>query len=336
MADELFKEEEEPTPEPAAAIPESAGELPSEVEPPPVEETQEEVDLRAAASQAGYDLSGYADDSAALSHLIERANQAQFLQDQVEQNRHLMSQMLASNRQEPQPEPEKPPQFWNAPDYDQYWLTQVQRAEDGSLEPIPGASPEVVDKLQNYMAYQQAERAKFWQNPFDYIKPFVEHVSQQTFESQAPVLRSGISEEQQASQFIRDNGDWLFSAGIGTPLSDEGKLFNDSLTRYASMNLPSSEQQALALRDVEVSRLQKQYQELSSKTTASESAEEKKKQTLRDQAGFNPNHAGTIDQRANPATGEAPPQNPQQTLAQMMEANLKAAGIGSKELAENF
>lgn len=120
--------------------------------------------------------------------------------------------------QQQQP-PQPPVQQEPPPTYDQYklWQSQVQKnPETGVLEPVPGASPDVVRKYQ--AAADQIERT-ILELSFDRdraLRPVVESVTQQAQQVAAQTAQQALAQQGvlgEINQWEEQNKGWLFNGG---------------------------------------------------------------------------------------------------------------------------
>lgn len=328
--------EEESSSQPAEATPAEAVEKET---PPPVEEKPAGVSesIRLAAEMAGYDISSFADDRQALSHLAQKAKEAVDAHLRADQANQIAQQLAAARREpEPPPKSEKLPYEWNPPEYNKGWLSQVRvNDETGQLEPVNGGSAETVAKIQRYAQFRRDAEDRFWENPYGFIEPFLNHQVEQLL---GPAIESRLdqyAEQQQARSFIDKNSDWLFEQGT-QQFSKDGEVFYNALTQ-APQGLSPADQQRYAMQVVENTRMLRERDDLRGQLEKLQKAStdsQKKEEILRKQAGFNPNSAGTVQQPTDDE-GETPPQNQNASLADRIRANLKAADITDEDLVES-
>lgn len=118
------------------------------------------------------------------------------------------------NRNKPQEAPKKDvpwyQEFWNPPEYNPHWLSQVETDANGNLVPARGAPPDVVAKLAQYRQFRAEQMEKFISNPPGYFEPIidrrVEHIARKIVEEQL----SGYRQQVSSQQFIEQNAPWLF------------------------------------------------------------------------------------------------------------------------------
>lgn len=307
-------------PEPVESV-----ETPPEEQPVPdvAAEVEEWVSIRDSAKDEGIDLSSFEDDTAALKHLIERSNKAAEYEQQLAQyQQYLAQQQLQQQQHKPEPEPQVAPEkkYWNAPEFDPMWMKQIRTDETGKVVPIEGASTEVVDKLRRWAEYQQREQDKYWQNPFEYIKPFVDDIVSMRLNEHSQRFRGELTEEQKARDILAQNQDWLVTKGPNGPeFTPEGKVFNAAVQEFR--DLPVDRQYRIAMLAVEKYRAEQAGREAS---LVKQHAERKKQST---QPQHQPSAGGTLADTV---------QNPGLPLDQLMAQALKEAGISEQDITANY
>jgi hypothetical protein len=301
------------------------------------EAAEEFQSIREVGDKYGLDLSQYADDEAALKALAEQVQRGKQLEDFY---RRQISERL-SGEESKQATAAEAPKLWDPPEYSSSWLSQVTYDDEGGLVPNykAGGTPETVAKFQRYLQYRQDQQERFWQDPFSYIKPFV----QQQVEARAKELLDSeiqqYSNRQRAEGFVQQNSDWLFAKDSGgnrimvngSPvLSQEGKAFQGYISKAEQLGLPLESQEQYAMDMLGAYRAQQAAANKPEETSAAI-----KNNFLQSAAAHQPNEAATTN--LTPAADGTPPaQNPNLSLADMMRQNLKAAGITDEDMVGSF
>jgi hypothetical protein len=118
--------------------------------------------------------------------------------------------------QQPQgPQEQKPwwSDHWKAPDYNPSWLQQVTQDEKGNLIPIPGAPPDIVQKIADYRQFRQEQAERLMQNPYQFFEPLVQQAVQQARQESERVIREQLSQQRDiamSTQFVQQNSRWLY------------------------------------------------------------------------------------------------------------------------------
>ena len=325
-----------PAGEEAADSSESSGDSASQESGQEGQEGQEWVGIRKAAEAAGYDLSKYEDDGEAFKHLLDQAKAAEETGrtaqqwQEVAQRLYQESQRQSTEAPTPAQEQDAPKPLWNPPEWNQNWLTQVERDESGNLVPTNGGTMDTVAKVQTYLQHRQDEQDRFWQDPYKYMEPYVERRIEDAISKGGKDIRAGWQEEYEAKQFIKDNGEWLFEGNSGA-LSEEGRIFQQAVNGAAERGYSQDDQRSLGMQQIEMHRMRQRVAELEQGPSAK--AKGSREEMLKKEAGFVPNHTGT-EARTPDAEGDVPPQNPNATLAEQLAAELRAAGINDSDLQD--
>lgn len=343
---------ETPESTPPSAPP--SGETPPEAPPPSAPEPQpaqpQFTSIRDAAKNYGLDLSQYQDDEAALRHLASQARLAEQLRPMEQYGRRYLThaqefEKFLSERQQAPPPAE--PKFWEAPEFNPLWLSQVERDPDtGALRPTNGGNAETVAKLERYLNFRHEQTEKFWQNgPFSYLEPYLKHREEQLQRSvqQAIQQHLGVDRQQaEARQFVQENSSWLFQkdaqgqvyidpASQRPILSPDGQRLYQHLQYAEQIGVPPQHQQDYALRLFQAERAAAGQPAPAGAPTGAP-AGDKRADFLKQAAGFQPNAAGTLNRSPDP-NGATPPANPNLSLQDQLRANLVAAGITDKDIA---
>jgi len=293
----------------------------SPVEAPEAAAAEQEIQsLRDAAAERGFDLSKFKSDDDALEHLVTVARQAEESRSQLSQYQQMVQQMMAQQQRPREPEPElEKPKLWDPPEFNPVWFSQVRQDDQGNLIPANGGTQETVAKLQRWAQFRQEQQEQFWNDPFSYMRPFIEQIAE---ERASTNLRS-YEEQTGVRELVSKNAEWLFTDGSRTQFSDDGKIFYEAAQKLS--HATPNEQYEYAMAQVNNTRLQKELESLKSKSTAMETHEQKKKAAV---SAASPNSSGTLN-----TTTE---QNPDLPLRERLLAAFKAKGITSEDLAANY
>jgi hypothetical protein len=261
--------------------------------------------LRDAATELGYDVSSFEDDSSALTHLVSQARQAEQQKQQLSQYQQLMAAQPKETKQE---DP-----LWNPPEFNPMWLTQVERDDKGNLTPTAGGTPETVQKVLAWAQYRQEQQDKFWTNPYEYMRPYVEKVARDLTSSELESSRETMS----AQQLVEKNAEWIYE---GDPsdrkFTPDGQLFFN-----AAQQLPSGTPQQqfdYAMAQVKAVRAERELKKLQSQSQSAETHAQKKRDAVP-----KPNSSGTLQDVE---------QNPGLSLKERMMAAMQQHGITSVDL----
>jgi len=286
------------------------------------------ISIRDAAKNYGLDLSGYADDAAAMQAISEQVRRSRQIEELYRQ--HLADQATQATRQ---PEPAKPekPKLWDPPEFQHSWLQQVREGEDGNLEPIPGSggSLETVSKVLRYKQYLQDQSTKFWQNPYEFIAPFVEEKVTERAQQLIDNQLNNYSGLQTAQTWIERNSDWLFrkDAAGNQQMTEDGLTFQNYLEKSKNWNMPQPERIEYAMDQLNAWRAK------NSAGTHQATNQQKKDQFLKNAAGYTPDAAGTTNKSPR-ADGSQPAQNPHLSINEQLEAAFKAHGITDEDFKD--
>lgn len=118
-------------------------------------------------------------DEEILGRLTEGYTSAQQMQaelarqrQEAEWYRYQLAQAQQQRQQpaQPQVQPQEQPRAkWNPPEYDPNWLKLLKKDEQGNLVPVPGAAPDLVQKVTNYSNWLEEQQQKFYRDPADFI-----------------------------------------------------------------------------------------------------------------------------------------------------------------------
>lgn len=344
-SDESVSEEEQqaslPLDEPEESLPPSElrddlEESPASPETPP--EAPPVVGFRDVAQEIGIDLSSFEDDTAALRHLAEQARRAseqsdlakygqEYIQHAADFQSYLREKDEAAKKQQAPPDE---PKFWDPPEWNPAWLSQLKQDEHGQVihDPAKGGTPETVMKFHRYMAFRQDQQERFWSDPFSYLSPFIDRAAEKRAQGLIDQRLSEFGQDLDARHFILANDSWLYKrdAAGARQLSEEGQYFAERLREFENdkdfAGMSQKAKEKLALRDLDAFRQ-------SRAAAAQPTHEQKKEATLAKAAGFKPSSEGSATNRAEP---EQESQNENGTFVEEMQAAFKEAGVGLHDM----
>jgi hypothetical protein len=327
--------------------------LPPAPEPAPQQQPQADeaiasdfVSIRDAASGLGYDMSSYDDDDSALRALVTKANEstqsaqlAQYGQRYVEHAADFEEFLKQQQAQQQQKATPQAPKFWEPPAWDPGWLSQVEvDQQSGRIVPRAGSgSPELVQRVERYLQFRKDQQEKFWGNPFEFIKPYVEHVVQERASNLTTQQLQQYQEATSARSFVEQNKQMLFvSDPAGNPVLDavgrmqfspEGKVFYGFVEQAHQWGMPIAAQQEYAMNQL---RAHKATTGQNAGQQQSAGNAQMKKDFLMGAA------AATHQPNAGGAVGANGSQNPNMPFRDRLRANLKAAGVTDADMMATY
>jgi len=307
----------------------------SEASPPPPSSS-----FRERAAEFGIDLSGYESDEDALKYLAQQQKSTQDQQALAQYGQEFVRHAADGSWQEYQswkqeqgtPQQPEETKFWDPPEWNQNWLTMVKQDDDGNLVPdvSRGGSPETVAKVNRYLAFRQDQQEKFWSDPYQFMKPYVEKLAEDKAKGLVQNELTRYGEQIDARHFITNNKEWLYdhddAGGIkyesNQPvLSEGGQVFFNALQRVDQKTWSAADKQEYAMEALHNFR---QMQGLQKK--AAPTPEQRKEEQLTKAAGYVPQESGSLTQGSGGSNAEVP-QNENQNFREMLVAEFKAAGI---------
>lgn len=192
---------------------------------PPAQQQQQQgaadgwQSIRDAATAYGYQVPQHIqDDQAFLGHLLQAANQNRQADYFAQLGRQLAPQAPAIQQylqQQRQPQqPERP--AWEAPEFDERWLSLTERDEGtGLFVSKPGVPHEIAQKLNQYAEWKR----NYDRNPAAVINGMVEArsraIASETFQQQF----AAATREQQVNSILQANANWMYQADAsGRPI----------------------------------------------------------------------------------------------------------------------
>ncbi len=162
------------------------------------------------AKRLGRQTSSYADDE---SYLMAWDAETQTLRRQLDEAKQLaqLGHLYLQQQQPKPPAADKPDPFarYKAPEFDQAWLSQVERTPEGELRLRPGGDPAIIPKLHAYQRHQAEVAQKMTADPIGYLKEAVETIAAEKAQSLFQEQFQRIQAEQNANTFLRENASWM-------------------------------------------------------------------------------------------------------------------------------
>lgn len=220
-------------PEAPEPTPEATPEPETEPQPEASEELSHTAFMEMLSDVYGYDVrKKYKNDAEAVKGLVEAAKSfGKRLDDaeygrQYRDNEAAFRQWQQQSQQHPQPQQQQyyPPQqqqpVQNQPvtlDQAELWMQQVTRdPESGELKAVPGATPGVVQQVQEYnrRIKQTAHALAYEPDKFiaPYIAPYLQQIEQKV---QSLVEQTSTQSREQAiaENWVKQNSSWMFLDG---------------------------------------------------------------------------------------------------------------------------
>ena len=329
------------TPSTPVAPTESVTQTQTPVAAPATTPANDFVSIRDAARVYGVDLSTFQDDRSALAHLLQQAQAARQdsfyanLGRQVAPHYDTVRKAL-QQQQAPQQQAQEQSKPWQRPEWDDTWLTMVERDANGNFVAKPGFNPAIADKVQAAHNWMQ----KFARDPMSVIEPYVQDVIQtrvaeainNTFESRVSQLR----EQSEIQRVMEQHSDWLYLRDdAGNPIRDPytgkyqpspaGAYYVKLLQQASQLGIRGAANQnayAIQLLQAEVVR-QQALQGTTPQAGPGSTA----------RPNVNPANTLTEPTRRNVVPGTSEQPNGQKTLQQLMREAFEAEGIQDSDLA---
>jgi hypothetical protein len=289
-----------------------------------------------AASLGLQGATQFQDDQQFIQALATQAQQAQAYQQQLQFLSQQMAGLMAAQRQQAAPPapaaaPEKP-KLWNPPEYQPQWETLVRKDEQGNLQVVPGAPPDLLPKYLAYHNYRKDFANKLLENPVETLNPFIEERAKSIADEAVNKHLKTYQDQVYTDNFISQNSAWLHqrdpqgnvltNPATGRPvLTPEGARFQEHVL-YAERQLGVSDirkqesyARSMLQRDLALARLQPQQAAQQGAAAA---------QQVIQQGNRAPNRSGSLFNPGNP--GAQPAQNPNLSLRDQLAQSLAAAG----------
>lgn len=205
-----------PPPSPSAApAPAAASTAPAQQTPPgqlatPPAAPAYESARDFAAKALGYKADTYSDDESFLRAVLTGE---QTLRRQLDEARQLAQYgHLYLQQQQPKPAAtDKPDPFarYKAPEFDQTWLSMVERTPEGGLRLKEGADASILPKLHAYQRHQAEVAQKMTTDPIGYLREAFETIAAEKAQAVVQEQLQRAQGDQYANTFLRDNASWL-------------------------------------------------------------------------------------------------------------------------------
>lgn len=205
-------EPEVPTPSGQSGIQEAQ---PTRTQPAATPPQSEMLSIREAARQLGYQLPEFADDRAALVHLLnaqQAARQNDFYTQigrQIAPNYQQVQQWIASQR--PQQTQNQGPKPWERPEFDEQWMKFVDYDQNtGTYVSKPGYDPSIGTKVQQFANWTQ----RFQRDPMSVLQPWLEDQLENTISRRVQDLVGNqfnqVREQTEIQQVMQTHANWLY------------------------------------------------------------------------------------------------------------------------------
>lgn len=287
-----------------------------------------------------------------------RQSQQQF-QQQLPQIRQAMAvyqqaaphwdkfQEYLKSQQAPPAAAEPPKPKYQPPEFNPKWLQMVEE-QNGRLVPLPGADPNLGQKIAEYQDFVREQSQKFWRSPVEFLNEvgYGESLQQQIEQRVQEALEQRLSsfeKKQQIAQLINQNMGMFVQMQDNQPVYDalgqpqftpEGQAFYRYVEEADSLGISDPEKRwQYAMKqlraDVADQLIAQQQQQAPITSAIAAQVNEQKKQEFTgtrrvSQAARQPSRAGTIARAADPS---APSQNPNASLREAMRAELVTRGL---------
>ena len=317
---------------------------------PTAEETQEEqpefVSIRdVAKKQAGFDPATWADDEAAANEIVNGYKQFREIEPDYELYRRMSPQFNAWLQQQQAPPPAQTQaekkKWYQAPEFDQSWLNDLELDENQNLRPKAGrqVSPDRLNAVANYIQWRREVQEKLASNPQEAIKEIVSGHIEEAARKIAAEQVSELRHQNEAQQFVDRHASWLFRHNehgqrVNDPISrkpvltQEGQLFSQYFAQAEQLGLKTmSDMQDYALGMLERDILRSRHGQAAGQP-AVPTGKKAVKEALTT-ASRSPKRAAS---QANPNEPGKMGQNQKADLGTQLLSALKEAGIKDDDL----
>lgn len=144
-----------------------------------------------------------------------------------------------ANKQKPSVVEDWTKKFYDHPEWNPSWTSQISQDDKGNLIPAPGAPADIVLKYQNAQNYRKEFIERFLTNPAKTLEPIIRHLSEQVASQHSQQNVGQYKEHQEAQQFIQTHGNWLFDKGSDGSTKTV-PVFNSQTGRHENQNVLSS------------------------------------------------------------------------------------------------
>ncbi len=231
-------------------------------------------------------------------------------------------QQAAAQAKAQQAAQEKPkPKIFDLPEYDPKWTELVTRDENGNLVPVPGAQPDLPQKIKAYAAAREEAMNRMLADPLGVLMPHLQpHIQEQAAQIAQQVA---YQQHQQASlaRFEAENTEWVYEKGTRnlTPAAHQWNKFYGEAIQYGladPLAYANDKFDAILFRI----RLQEEANKKEPVT------EEDKKAAFLEGAARRPNRGGTLPKptRKTPAQGKDPWKQLHDELSKLPKEDLEA------------
>jgi hypothetical protein len=319
--------------------------------------------LRQLAAQHAPDLAQqHGDDAALFRALLDARRQAQEFAPAAQYAAQMLPywsqfQGWLAEQQARRALPQGPERPWwskhfTPAEYDPSWERLLERdPATGQIRALPGAPPDLPLKYAQYQEFRRNTLDRFLANPVTYIEGPVRDIAQQIAERAIQQHLAGYQDTQFANDFVQQNTTWLHARDaqgnvqteatfdpqqgrvVQRPaLSAAGQAFRNYVLEAANLGVQDVRgQQRYALAMVQRDWALSSQQNGSAASAANAAAQQ---QFLQRAAGQQhaANHAGSLVPPSQNLNGNAPPQNQNLGLADLLRRNLAAGGVTDRDL----
>lgn len=203
----------------------------------------------------GVDLSGFANDEAALVHMASVIRQAQQVIPQFQQVQPHLADFYRWRDEQTKQTPKQEKWAWKAPNYDPSWQYQITRNPvTGQLEPAAGAPHDIVQRYQNGQREFTDTLYSLLKDPLGAIAPGIEEMVKPLVERMVAERISTAQAETSANNFLQQHAGWLFNVDQNKQpvldpltrkptLSQFGQKFYHHLQRAAGLGISDPNRQ---------------------------------------------------------------------------------------------
>jgi len=296
----------------------------------------EEENLRQRLGKLGLvGLDRFEDDDTAIRAISDDYNR---MADRLAELEELRAQPATDTRAPAETAPEKEPDkptWWKLPDFDPAWRDKVEFDEESGAyrHKLGKGTPQIAEKVNDYVSGLKAEQEKFWQNPFEYIGEFVRHTATECAAAGRAERDASDSQRHAAEQFLSQNEEWLvkrddqkrpvFDPQSGRPMpSDEGAQFIQLVSTLDREGVPVHLQGPIAKSFIERDRFARQQAGAAGgggaapvEVDAEATRAKRNVEIQRNAAKRSTGRGGTVRGAAGGAGGNAKPQSQNRSLS---------------------
>jgi len=305
-------------------------------------QSQQQATWRDRLVERGFQLPE--DEDGALESLVEFAQQAQAAAQQAQYWQQVaphwtaFQQWQAQQAQPQQPQqPQQPAQpttqdkeYWpKPPEWNPRWVDMIERDEAGNVVGLkPGASPDLLQKIQAYSDYRNERINALAENPHEALWGGFEERVQKLIEERMQRTIAEYDANQSARQFVNQNANWLVGQDpLGNVvLRPEGQQFQHALQYLIDSGVANPDaRRALAMQLIRGQYAEahlRQIQQGAPQQPANGQQRRQADQQFLRAAARKPNRAGSVPRAAMPSV----PQNDKIDFATLFRSRLREQG----------